>query len=191
MVGHVARLQFEVAECVETKTVTTTTTTKRSYPPIFIKEPRPLSSLDSKEYPLASRPTPPELTRFTFDVGGLGGEPWSFDDELPAAQVCIVLGFLTTFPNRLANIFWHRYTVHKAPIIPVLSNASLESTAPLPPTNALDFLTPRLRPRYGDRRGRAQEQPLLHTMQPQIGVRRNTGITALAYIMRYPTNYAA
>jgi len=63
-----ARLQFEVAECVETKTITTTTTTKRSYPPLFVREPRPLQSLDTKEYPLAMRPTPPELSKFTLDL---------------------------------------------------------------------------------------------------------------------------
>ncbi|TPX13651.1 uncharacterized protein E0L32_005854 [Thyridium curvatum] len=80
-----ARLQFEVAECVETKTVTTTTTTKRSYPPFFVKEPRSLQSLDTKEYPLAARPTPPELSNFTVDLGDLDIEPsWfdsSFEDE--------------------------------------------------------------------------------------------------------------
>ena len=65
------RFQFELSECVETKTVTTTTTTKRSFPPVFVREPRPLASLDAKEYPLASRPTPPELSRLTFDVPGL------------------------------------------------------------------------------------------------------------------------
>jgi F-box and WD-40 domain protein CDC4 len=65
------RFQFEVSECVETKTVTTTTTTKRSFPPVFVREPRPLAALDAKEYPLASKPTPPELARFTFDLPGL------------------------------------------------------------------------------------------------------------------------
>lgn len=64
------RFQFEVSECVETKTVTTTTTTKRSFPPVFVREPRPLAALDLKEYPLASKPTPPELARFTFDLPG-------------------------------------------------------------------------------------------------------------------------
>ena len=67
--GRPARLHFDVAECVETKTVTTTTTTKRSFPPLFIREPRPLESLDTKEYPLAMRATPPELSRFTLDFG--------------------------------------------------------------------------------------------------------------------------
>jgi F-box and WD-40 domain protein CDC4 len=63
--GGPARLQFEVAECVETKTITTTTTTKRSYPPLFVREPL---SLDTREYPLATRATPPELTRFTLNL---------------------------------------------------------------------------------------------------------------------------
>ncbi|KAI0133879.1 hypothetical protein BJ170DRAFT_716036 [Xylariales sp. AK1849] len=66
------RMKFEVAECIETKTITTTTTTKRSYPPLFVREPKPLLSLDSKEYPLAQKPTPPELANFTFDVDEYG-----------------------------------------------------------------------------------------------------------------------
>ncbi len=65
---HGSHLHFQIAECVETKTVTTTTTTKRSYPPVFVREPRPLQSLDTKEYPLASKPTPPELAKFSFDL---------------------------------------------------------------------------------------------------------------------------
>lgn len=64
------RFQFGVSECIETKTVTTTTTTKRTFPPLFVREPRPLDSLDVKEYPLASKPTPPQLAQFTFDVPG-------------------------------------------------------------------------------------------------------------------------
>ncbi|KAJ9152249.1 WD40 repeat-like protein [Coniochaeta hoffmannii] len=82
-----ARLQFEVAECVETKTITTTTTTKRSYPPLFVREPRSLQSLDSKEYPLASRPTPPELTRVTLDMPDFDAEPWAFDEPPPTLQI--------------------------------------------------------------------------------------------------------
>ncbi|KAH8666905.1 WD40-repeat-containing domain protein [Xylariales sp. PMI_506] len=76
------RMKFEVAECIETKTVTTTTTTKRSYPPMFVREPRPLLSLDSKEYPLAQKPTPPELANFSFDVDEYGGLSWPTDDSL-------------------------------------------------------------------------------------------------------------
>lgn len=65
------RVQFGLSECIETKTVTTTTTTKRTFPPLFVREPRPLESLDSKEYPLALKPTPPQLAEFSFDVPGL------------------------------------------------------------------------------------------------------------------------
>ena len=64
-----SRLQIELAECVETKTVTTTTTTKRSYPPILLQH-KPLECLDTKEYPLALNPTPPELTRFSYEIDG-------------------------------------------------------------------------------------------------------------------------
>jgi F-box and WD-40 domain protein CDC4 len=64
-----SRLQIEMAECVETKTVTTTTTTKRSYPPLLVRR-QPLSSLDLKEYPLALNPTPPELSKFRYEIDG-------------------------------------------------------------------------------------------------------------------------
>lgn len=76
------RIKFGVAECIETKTVTTTTTTKRSYPPIMVRESRPLASLDTKEYPLAQKPTPPELANFTFNVEKYGGISWPVDDDL-------------------------------------------------------------------------------------------------------------
>lgn len=62
---HDSTMHIELAECVETKTVTTTTTTKRSYPPLRVRQ-RPLSSLDPKEYPLALKATPPELSDLSF-----------------------------------------------------------------------------------------------------------------------------
>lgn len=78
-----ARLQFEVAECVETKTVTTTTTTKRSYPPLYVREPRSLQFRDVKEYPLATKPTPPELSKFTIDLDSFPeADAWSSFDEI-------------------------------------------------------------------------------------------------------------
>jgi hypothetical protein len=78
-VTHRRRMQF-ADECVETKTVTTTTTTKRSYPPLFLREPRDVHSLDSKEYPLAARPTPPELRKLTFDLDDYETEAWEDED---------------------------------------------------------------------------------------------------------------
>lgn len=82
------RMKFEVAECIETRTVTTTTTTKRSYPPMFVREPRPLSSLDSKEYPLAQKPIPPELANFTFDMDEYGALSWSTESDPDHPEVC-------------------------------------------------------------------------------------------------------
>lgn len=64
---HTSRLQIELAECVETKTVTTTTTTKRSYPPLLIQQ-QSLAKLDAKEYPLALKETPAELSRFSYEL---------------------------------------------------------------------------------------------------------------------------
>ncbi|KAI2470184.1 WD40 repeat-like protein [Annulohypoxylon bovei var. microspora] len=80
------RIKFGVAECIETKTITTTTTTKRSYPPLLVRETKPLSSLDSKEYPLAQKPTPPELAKFTFNVAHYGGISWPVDDDIEHQQ---------------------------------------------------------------------------------------------------------
>ncbi|KAG0648729.1 Cell division control 4 [Hyphodiscus hymeniophilus] len=64
-----SRLHIDLAECVETKTVTTTTTTKRSYPPILLRH-QPLGSLDAKEYPLARKVTPPEITHMSYEIDG-------------------------------------------------------------------------------------------------------------------------
>ncbi|KAK3987968.1 WD40-repeat-containing domain protein [Cladorrhinum sp. PSN332] len=77
---HHRMMQF-ADECIETKTVTTTTTTKRSYPPLFVREPRDLHLLDSKEYPLAARRTPPELRRLTFDIDDNDFETWGDQDN--------------------------------------------------------------------------------------------------------------
>lgn len=80
------RIKFGVAECIETKTITTTTTTKRSYPPLLVRESQPLSSLDSKEYPLAQKPTPPELAKFTFNIAHYGGASWPVDNDTDRRQ---------------------------------------------------------------------------------------------------------
>lgn len=76
-----SQLNFELAECIETKTVTTTTTTKRCFPPLVVKE-RSLTNLNPRDFPLARKPTPPELARFSFDIdtsSGLPGWPGSSD----------------------------------------------------------------------------------------------------------------
>ncbi|RDW88710.1 hypothetical protein BP6252_00742 [Coleophoma cylindrospora] len=77
-----ARLNIELAECVETKTITTTTTTKRSYPPLFMPKPQALENLDPKRYPLASKPTPLELSKFSYEVDG---QMVSFREDEPSA----------------------------------------------------------------------------------------------------------
>jgi len=90
-VTHRRMMQMQFAEeCIETKTVTTTTTTKRSYPPLFVREPRDLNTLDSKEYPLASRPTPPELRKLTFDLGDGEDNVWSCEDESDLMVSCFL-----------------------------------------------------------------------------------------------------
>lgn len=62
------RFQLEVSECVETKTVTTTTRLTRKFPHVFVRDPIPLENLDTKEYPLAMKPTPPELIQFSYNL---------------------------------------------------------------------------------------------------------------------------
>lgn len=77
-----SRMKIDLAECVETKTVTTTTTTKRSYPPLLFQQ-QPLEILDTKEYPLALNPTPPELTRFSLEIDG---EIVNFSERVPTTR---------------------------------------------------------------------------------------------------------
>ncbi|KAK2627343.1 hypothetical protein QTJ16_003309 [Diplocarpon rosae] len=78
-------MQIELAECVETKTVTTTTTTKRSYPPLLVKQ-RSLGQLSKKEYPLSTKPLPVELLRFSYEVEGdvtdLAGDDGVIKDQV-------------------------------------------------------------------------------------------------------------
>ncbi|KAL6699501.1 WD40 repeat-like protein [Trichoderma pleuroticola] len=69
------RFQLHVSECVETRTVTTTTRLTRKFPQVFIRDPAPLENLDSKEYPLAMKPTPPELVDFTYSFGAEDEDP--------------------------------------------------------------------------------------------------------------------
>ncbi|KAL0943075.1 cell division control protein [Colletotrichum truncatum] len=78
-------LQYQVSECIETTTTTTTTTTKRTFPPVYLREVRPLHELDSKEYPLASKPLPPELANFSFSVTGSSSD--AMTDELFAPKM--------------------------------------------------------------------------------------------------------
>ena len=84
---HGSTMHIELAECVETKTITTTTTTKRSYPPLRVRQ-RPLSSLDSKEYPLALKATPPELADLSFNYEDQLMDLYEDDDQTPGQEVC-------------------------------------------------------------------------------------------------------
>ena len=51
--------------------MTTTTTKVTEYPPLLLKPPPKLRSLDLADYPLASTPTPPALKKFCFDLHGV------------------------------------------------------------------------------------------------------------------------
>ncbi len=97
-------MKFEVAECIETKTITTTTTTKRSYPPFLLRDTKPLSSLDSKEYPLAQKPTPPELANFTFNLEHRDVASWPGNDSFEQlTEVCSPLSQLSQYRIVLSN----------------------------------------------------------------------------------------
>jgi F-box and WD-40 domain protein CDC4 len=78
-----SRLQLS-SECIETRTVTTTTTTKRVYPPILVRAPRSMDML-GKEYPLSSAPMPSELLSFSFAVPT--GEEWENFREDAAQRI--------------------------------------------------------------------------------------------------------
>lgn len=80
------RFQLQVSECVETKTVTTTRLT-RKFPHVFVRDPTPLASLDSKEYPLAMKPTPPELLGFSYNLLDDAAQPAAADDPDADEQV--------------------------------------------------------------------------------------------------------
>jgi F-box and WD-40 domain protein CDC4 len=90
---NTTRLQVELAECVETKTITTTTTTKRSYPPLIVRPPRSLYSLDAREYPLALKPTPRELTNFSFEIDGKIVHLCEDVSTTSGSTVCITIGY--------------------------------------------------------------------------------------------------
>src|ERR1700753_3665531 len=66
--GNVCQLSY--APATKTTVVTTTTTTTTSFPPFLLPNPRTLRERDPKQYPLASTPTPSNLRRFSFNMGG-------------------------------------------------------------------------------------------------------------------------
>lgn len=78
--------QLHVSECVETKTVTTTTRLTRKFPQVFVRDPTPLASLDAKEYPLAMKPTPPELAGFSFTYPSHADEEEYYEEEEEQGQ---------------------------------------------------------------------------------------------------------
>lgn len=86
-----SRLEIDLTDCVETKTVTTTTTTKRSYPPLVIPQ-KSLQELDPKEYPLASKRCPPDLINISY---GIERRSTSRVVDRPTNEVCAFPGALT------------------------------------------------------------------------------------------------
>jgi F-box and WD-40 domain protein CDC4 len=62
--------QLSFAPATQTIVITTTTTTTTNFPPLLMKAPQHLHSLDPKEYPLAASPTPASIRKFRFNIGG-------------------------------------------------------------------------------------------------------------------------
>lgn len=93
------RFQLEVSECVETKTVTTTTRLTRKFPHVFVRDPTPLEYLDTKEYPLAMKPTPPELTEFSYNLPTHDDDYLEIEDVKPVCRALPPL--LPLSPSRL------------------------------------------------------------------------------------------
>ena len=89
--GSQTRFSLGVSECIETKTTTITTRTTRKFPQVFSRNPVPLKSLDTKEYPLAAKPTPRELTNISYNMLAEEdkvdrGSPMDEDDEQKQAS---------------------------------------------------------------------------------------------------------
>ncbi|KAK7422503.1 SCF ubiquitin ligase complex subunit cdc4 [Neonectria magnoliae] len=93
------RFQLEVSECVETKTITTTTRLTRKFPHVFVRDPIPLENLDTKEYPLAMKPTPPELIQFSYNLPDSQG----MDDEDQGEEQEVEEPLTTELTNRPAS----------------------------------------------------------------------------------------
>lgn len=62
--------EFSLAPTTQTTIVTTTTTTTTKFPPLVMRAPRPLRTLDPKRYPLAAAPTPDSLKDIKFNING-------------------------------------------------------------------------------------------------------------------------
>lgn len=62
--------EFSLPPTTQTTVVTTTTTTTTKFPPLVMRAPRPLRTLDPKRYPLAAAPTPDSLKDIKFDIKG-------------------------------------------------------------------------------------------------------------------------
>jgi len=78
--------QFSYAPATQTTVVTTTTTTTTNFPPLKLKAPQRLHSLDPKQYPLAASPTPYAIRKLRFDLEGTPTIFEEADDTLDTVQ---------------------------------------------------------------------------------------------------------
>ncbi|KAK5451575.1 SCF ubiquitin ligase complex subunit cdc4 [Exophiala xenobiotica] len=67
---HALLGQLSFAPATQTTVVTTTTTTTTRFPPFLMRPPRQMQELDLKHYPLAANPTPANLKKIQFEIGG-------------------------------------------------------------------------------------------------------------------------
>ncbi|OAA70720.1 WD repeat containing protein pop1 [Cordyceps fumosorosea ARSEF 2679] len=154
--------QLHVSECVETKTVTTTTRLTRKFPQVFVRDPTPLSTLDAREYPLARKPTPPELSGFSLI------NPGRVDD----------MQFLKQEDPEEAEEHEHvKHEVDDDPLMPANHIAVRKSTARGNTDSSVDVLTRRShqfphRLSTGRTRPTSEPQPL--APQPTNALRRSS-----------------
>ncbi|PHH81359.1 hypothetical protein CDD82_972 [Ophiocordyceps australis] len=99
------RFQLQLSECVETKTVTTTTRLTRKFPRVFVRDPPSLQQLDAAEYPLASKPTPPELLDLCVDLsfGSESSQHYARQPDRPAPEADSNIRRLETKLSRQNN----------------------------------------------------------------------------------------
>lgn len=93
--------QFTFAPTTRTTVVTTTTTTTTSFPPLTINPPRAVKDLDTRQYPLASSPTPAALRNLKFKIGD---KSIIFNEPEDTANTAAEVRFYPTRPGSLVPL---------------------------------------------------------------------------------------
>jgi hypothetical protein len=97
--------RISTAPATKTTVVTTTTTTTVNFPPFMIKKPRFMRDRDPKQFPLAAKPVPSTLRRFTFAMGGQAGvfeeagDPEAALNQVLPPHAHVLSDFCSSRPN--------------------------------------------------------------------------------------------